>query len=188
MRKIAFISLVILCIIAGGVFVAVKRSDEFHTPERRQWKNDAITAITKDLENPGYLKDRFGEVPEPMGEFDTSELQWLTEETIVCQDASWLAYRAQTHKNDSKIHDIFIARASDGKWYYSDFHFCKQMMVLESNGQPMSLDEFTWQYFMVEFDGVSAAALNHTWIPNGELRFPNEEGEQASGGIGRQGH
>lgn len=186
MRKIAAISVVILCIIAWVAFVAVKRSDEFHTPERRQWKNEVITAITKDLENPSYLKERFGEVPKPMGEFDTSEPQWLTEDTIVFRDASWLAYRAQTHKNDPKFHDIFIARASDGKWYFSDFHFCKQMMVLESNGQPTSLDQFKWQYFMVEFDGVSDASLNHTWIPNGELRFPDEEGEQASGGNAGQ--
>ena len=54
MRKIATISVVIVCIIAGGVFVAVKRSDKFHTAERRQWKNDVIAAITKDLKNPDY--------------------------------------------------------------------------------------------------------------------------------------
>lgn len=80
MRKI-IISVVILCIIAGGVFIAVKRADEFHTTERRQWKDDAITI---DLKNPAYLRDCFGEVPKPMGGFDTSGPQWLTEDTIVC--------------------------------------------------------------------------------------------------------
>ena len=163
MRKIVTIIVVILCIIAGGIFVAVTKFDEFHTAERRQWKNDVIGAITKDLKSPNYLKERLGKVPKPMSEFDTSEPQWLTEDTIVCRDASWLAYRAQTHMNDPKIHDIFIARASDGKWYYSDFHFCKQMMVLESNGQPETLDQLKKEYSLVEFDGSSDDALDQTW-------------------------
>lgn len=162
MRKFATLSLVVLCIIAGSVLVIVKRSDEFHTAERRQWKNDVIAAITKDLKNADYLKESLGDVPTPMGEFDDSE-HWLTADTIVCRDASWLAYRAQTHKNDPKIHDIFIAKASDGKWYYSDFHFCKQMMVLGSDGQPVTLDQFKKDYYLVEFDGSSDDALDPTW-------------------------
>jgi hypothetical protein len=162
MRKIVSVSVVILCVIAVGIFVVGKRFDEFHTVERRKWKNDMIASITTDLKNPDYLKERLGEVPKPMADFDTSEPQWLTEDTIVCRDASWLAYRAQTHKNDPKIHDIFIARASDEKWYYSDFHFCKQMMVLESNGQPETLEQLKKEYSLVEFDGSSDDALNQT--------------------------
>lgn len=169
-RKITTISIVILCIMAVGAFVAVTRSDKFHTAERRQWKNDTIAAISKDLQNPDYLKARLGEVPQPMSEFDTSEPQWLTDDTIVCRDATWLAYRAQTHKNAPKIHDIFIARASNGKWYYSDYHFCKQMMVLASSGQPETLDQLKKEYYLVEFDGSSDEALDQTW--NSEATKP----------------
>jgi hypothetical protein len=66
------------------------------------------------------------------------------------------------------VHDIFIAKGSDGKWYYTDFHFCVRMMVL--NDQPASLAEFKHRYFLAEFDGVSDAALERSWIPVGELR------------------
>jgi|LakMenEpi05May12_1017382.scaffolds.fasta_scaffold01800_1 hypothetical protein len=176
MRKVAAILLVIACIGAGVIFVAMKRVDVHHTSERRLWKDTAIMKIKADLKATDYLEKRFGEIPKPLGFFDSSE-QWLTPDTIVCRDASWLAYRAQCHKEDPKVHDIFVAKASDGKWYYSDFHFCIDMMTLGSNGQPASLKEFKHLYFLHEFDGVSDAALDPTWIPRGELRYP-DQGEQ----------
>jgi hypothetical protein len=97
-----------------------------------------------------------------LGDFDTSEPEWLTADTIVFRDASWLAYRGQCHKEDPKIHDIFIARASDGNWYFSDHHFCKEMMVLSMDGQPGSLEQFKAKYFLGRFDGASDEALKPT--------------------------
>ncbi len=173
MRKVIVILLVIVGLGGGGIFFALKRADEHHTAERRLWKNDAIVAITKDLQDGDHLIKRFGEVPKPMGEFDTSEPQWLTPDTIVCRDATWLAYRALTHKVDPKVYDIFIAKASDGKWYFSDYHFCKEMMVLASNGQPASLDQFKKGYRLVQFDGSSDDALNSTRNTNDETSAGN---------------
>lgn len=168
MRKIAAILLVIVCLGTGAFFIAGKRSDVHHTAERRLRKNGAIVAITTDLKEPDYLKKRFGEVPTPRGEFDTSGPEWKTADTIVCRDSSWLAYRAQCHKVDPKVHDIFIAKASDGNWYYSDYHFCIDMMMLEE--QPRSLEDFKYRYFLVNFDGVSDKALDPTWVPVGKQR------------------
>ena len=168
MRKIAAILIVIVCLGAGAFFIAVERSDMHHTAERRMWKNRAIVAITTDLKDPDYLKKRFGEVPTPRGEFDTSEPEWKTADTIVCRDSSWLAYRAQCHKVDPKVHDIFIAKASDGTWYYSDYHFCIDMLMLEE--QPKSLVDFEYRYFLVKFAGGSDEALDPTWISVGEQR------------------
>ena len=150
-----------------------QRADELHTAYRRGWKNDAIAAITKDTKNPEYLKERFGEVPMPRSEFDTSDDEWLTKDTIVCRDATWLAYRAETWKVDPEIrHDLFIAKASDGRWYYSDFHFCVDMMSLAGNEQPASLEEFRHQYFLEEFDGISDQALERTWT--GGIRYVDQ--------------
>lgn len=173
MRKVAAILLAVACIGAAVFYIAMKRADVHHTSERRLWKDTAIIKIKADLNAKDYLEKRFGEIPKPLGFFDSSE-QWLTPDTIVCRDASWLAFRAQCHKEDPKVHDIFVAKGSDGKWYYSDFHFCKQMMILASNEQPASLTEFKHQYFLAEFDGESDVALDPTWIPRGELRYPDQ--------------
>lgn len=164
MRKLAVILLVLLCLGTGAYFFAVKKGPGVHySAARRLWKDAAILAINHDLEAPDYLEKRFGEKPKPLGHFDTSEPEWLTVDTIVCRDASWLAYRAQCHKEDPKIHDIFIARASDGNWYYSDYHFCKEMMVLAMDGQPESLQRFKARYFLGRFDGGSDESLQPTW-------------------------
>jgi len=155
------IMIIILCIVGGGFLYAKLRADEHHASERRQWKNAAIIAITNDLKDPDHLKKRFGEIPNPRDEWDKSE--WMTSDTIVCKNGAWLAYRSQTHKVDPKVYDIFVARASDGNWYYSDYHFCIGAMVLMSNGQPESLDQMKKHYFLVQFDGSSDDALRPTW-------------------------
>lgn len=162
MRKIIAILLVIACLGAGAIFLVLKRSDEHHTAERRLWKNEAIVAITNDLRDPDHIGKRFGEISMPRGGLDASGSEWLTADAIVCRDASWLAYRGQCHKQDPRIYDIFIARASDGNWYYSDYHFCKEMMLLESDGQPESLEQFVKAYNLVQFDGSSDDALRPT--------------------------
>lgn len=183
MRRIASILFVIVCLGAGAVFIAWKKSDEHHTSERRLWKNRAVAAIAADLEDPDHLKKRFGQVPTPGGEFDTTVPEWKTADTIVCRDASWLAYRAQCHKVDPKVHDIFIAKASDGNWYYSDYHFCVDMMMLEE--QPRSLEDFKYRYFLVKFDGVSDRALDPTWVPVGQQREIREDEQTGSRGGGK---
>lgn len=155
MRKIAVILLIIISLCAGVFFYLMKRADVHHSQERREWKDAAIMAIQNDLKATDYLNKRFGDHSE--------NAEWLTADTILCSDGSWLAYRGQCHKEDPKVHDIFIAKASNGKWYYSDFHFCKEMMVLASGNQPESLDEFKHQYFLASFDGKSDDALEPTW-------------------------
>jgi hypothetical protein len=163
MRKVTVILLVNLCLGAGAIFFATRKNpDVHHSAARRSWKDAAILAITRDLKAPDYLMKRFGEITQPRGHFDTSEPEWLTADTIVFKDASWLAYRGQCHKEDPKVHDIFIARGSDGNWYYSDYHFCKEMMVLSMDGQPGSLQRFKARYFLGRFDGASDEALQPT--------------------------
>lgn len=133
-RKFIILLLVIAVSGTGLAFLVNKRRDVHHTKARREWKNEAVASIRTDLLDPDHLKKRFGKTPAPETGAAMSEAEWLTSDTIVCSDSSWLAYRGQCHKEDPKVHDIFIARASDGRWYYSDYHFCKQMLILATNG------------------------------------------------------
>lgn len=179
-KKPTAILAVFLCLGAGAFFFATRKNpDVHHSAARRSWKDAAILAINHDLKDTDYLKKRFGEVPTPLGDFDTSEPEWLTADTIVFRAASWLAYRARCHKEDPKIHDIFIARASDGSWYYSDYHFCKEMMVLAMNGQPESLQQFKARYFLARFDGASDESLQPT-------RSIGADHVEAGGGTGHR--
>jgi hypothetical protein len=157
-------ALAILALVAGGVvFYLHERHDLHHTAYRRDWKNNAIQEIRSDIANPKHFIERFGTEPAARGDFDTSgEEQWFREDTIICADGSWLIYRNRCHKEDAKIHDIFIAYASDKKWYYSDDHFCIGAMVVRMRDQSESLEDFRSEFHLESFDGVSDDALAPT--------------------------
>lgn len=157
-------ALAILALVAGGVvFYLHERHDLYHTAYRRAWKNNAIQEIRSDIVNPKHFIERFGTEPTARGDFDTSgEEQWFREDTIICADGSWLIYRNRCHKEDAKIHDIFIAYASDKKWYYSDDHFCIGAMVVRMRDQSESLEDFRSEFHLESFDGVSDDALEPT--------------------------
>lgn len=157
---------VVSCIVflLGGIaFYYHERYDTYHTEYRRDWKNNAIREILKDMENPLHFVERFGSQPAPRSFFDTSGLEsWHRANTIICADGSWLIFRNRCHKEDAKIHDIFIAYASDKKWYYSDYHFCIGAIILGMKGQSATLEEFRAEFCLESFDGMSDDALDLT--------------------------
>jgi hypothetical protein len=152
MRRTHLIPLLLVIAGAGAAaWLGLRHTDPHYATERRAWKNRAIEEVKQESATP----------PDPDARY--SEDEWLTTGKIACADGSWLAYRSQCHKQDPKVWDIFIAKASDGRWYYSDFHFCIGAMVLGMRGQPESLEKFKSDYFLAEFDGSSDAALSPTW-------------------------
>ncbi len=162
MRKFIVILVLIACAGTGAILFALKNADVHHYPERRAWKDRAIREINNDLEDAEIYRVLAGELPRSQGERLSTDGNWLTRRAIAFRDDSWMVYRQQCHKADPKIYDIFIGRGSDGKWYYSDAHFCINAYVLNSRGQPKSIGEFKQSFHLVEFDGRSDAALEST--------------------------
>jgi hypothetical protein len=80
-------------------------------------------------------------------------------------NGEWMAYRNVCAKEEDRIADLVIGRGSDGKWYYSTFHFCIGMLNLRTMEQPESLPRFQTEYFLQEFDGHSDECLKKTWPP-----------------------
>jgi hypothetical protein len=90
---------------------------------------------------------------------------WVGDGVLLMKNGDWIAYEGICSKQDPRIHDLFIGRGSDGKWYYSTFHFCIRMTVLRvmEEWQPDSLAQFVDAYLLVPFDGRSDECLNATW-------------------------
>ena len=84
---------------------------------------------------------------------------------ILMRKGEWLAYTNVCRKQDRHIYDLFLARGSDGRWYYSTYHFCIGMIVLRMEEQPEDLAEFARTYFLRTFDGRSDDCLQKTWPP-----------------------
>ncbi len=149
---IAAIALVSLAVI-GVIFVVSHLSrDRYQNSQRREWKNNSIREIESDSGNTAGLLPTDGE--------------WLSDRMIIFEDGSSMLYRQKCHKEDRRIHDIFIGRSAEGKWYYSTFHFCIGAIVLRADDQPTSIDAFVANYFLKEFDGKSDNALLATWPPH----------------------
>ena len=117
---IKYAGLILLMAVISVVIYAVLKPDQYHSPERIAWKNNAI----KELEVI-YLKD--GKPP-----LDYTHEGWFSTEGFVMVDGSWMVYRSICSKEDSSISDIFIGRGSNGKWYYSTYHFCRDAYIISS--------------------------------------------------------
>jgi len=150
-----------LLLIAAAVAI-VQRNNPLLSNERRSWKQKQIAAIDARLANPEWLTNELRRV----SSMDVAEQQedatWLSDSVIMTRKGEWLAYASICRKEKDHIHDLFVARGSDGRWYYSTYHFCIGMVALRMEEQAEDLAGFAKTYFLREFDGMSDC-LQKTW-------------------------
>ena len=150
MKKIKITSFVILIIVAVLVAIVASRPDQYHTAERIEWKDNAIAELSTIDPSLNILPVTY-----------THE-EWFSPQGLLMKDGSWIACRAMCSKENSDIYDIFIGIGSNGKWYYSTYHFCIGLYTVMEE-QPATLNSFIEQCSLVEFDGKSDDCLLSTW-------------------------
>lgn len=148
-----------VALLAFGFFLTFG-GNRLYTKARKQWKASAISQIDQKVRDTRWLESEIRELKKQVA---TDAERWFSESLILATNGDWLVCASQCHKQDSRIHDIFIGRASDGKWYYSTYHFCVGKLVLKMAEPPGSLNEFIQSYFLREFDGQSDECLKKTW-------------------------
>jgi len=135
---------------------------------RRAWKERAVPEIARLAADQKWLAREKAALrsPEPFRESRVIAEGWLSERMILMKSGEWLVYRSHCHKRPPhNVKDIFIARGSDGKWYYSTCHFCVGMitLVMEQDGEPPEdIASFARKYNLREFDGKSDECLKET--------------------------
>lgn len=145
-------------------FFGCKHDEGLRSPTRRQWKDKAVAAIGETYRDSGGLTNELQRLAAiPASESDSDH--WLSPKMILLKNGEWLVYTNKCRKEDGKIYDIFVARGSDGQWYYSTYHFCINMIVLRVDPQPSSISQFAQTYFCRTFDGRSDDCLQKTWPP-----------------------
>lgn len=153
--KIILLAVVLSLPILFVLWIAL-RPDRFHTAARIQWKDTALAQLRTEFADEPALKTR-----REKKLYDDN--LWIDDTLIHFRNGEWILYRNHCQKEDSRIHDIFLARGSDGIWYYSTFHFCRGMIVLQMLGPSESLGDFKKNYCLESFDGTSAICLKETW-------------------------
>ena len=130
---------------------------------RRAWKEKAIAGIASRVADPAWATNELA-VLKQRGTHDDSEYEgWLSDHMIVMRNGDWLACASICQKQNHRILDLFLARGSDGRWYYSTYHFCIDMIVLRGDEQPEDLAGFVKTYYLRLFDGHSDECLQKTW-------------------------
>ena len=77
-------------------------------------------------------------------------------------ERSVLVYASRHGFNNGVVDHLFLAHGSDGRWYYSTYHFCNRVAGVISDDPPGSIAEFLSRYAAREFDGKSDVCLQHT--------------------------
>ena len=163
MKKLLVLAIVCALLLAVIGAVAFFRPPSLHSSARRAWKERSIADIASRVAAASWPTNEFARL-KPVGTNEPSDdACWLTDQIILTRKREWLAYANSCQNQDGRIVDIFLARASDGHWYYSTYHFCVGMVVLRMDEQPEDLATFAKTYFLQAFDGQSDDCLQRTW-------------------------
>lgn len=155
---------VIQVLVLGLVIVLLSGcgGDRLNLIQRKTWKDNSLAALATRTADAQWVTNELARVKSnPSGVDDPEE--WLSAQMILMRNGDWLAYTNVCQKENARIPDLFLAHGSDGRWYFSTYHFCKQMLELRMDGQPADLSSFVAAYSLKEFDGKSDDCLQKTW-------------------------
>ena len=134
---------------------------------RKEWKERALPEIARLADDREWVAReayRLSKAGAGRQEGVIAE-GWLTDRMILMRTGEWLVYKSHCNKRPPRnIRDIFLAKGSDGKWYYSTCHFCVGMsaLLMMQEVQPSDLPTFVRLYNVNEFDGKSDKCLEET--------------------------
>jgi hypothetical protein len=141
------------------------RGEPLPSSARRAWKEKRLVEIAARVAQPSWPSNELARLNAPSAAGTNTESRWLSDHIILTRSGEWLAYAAVCQKEDERIPDLFLARGSDGRWYYSTFHFCINLLNLRMEEQPEDLASFTKTYYLISFDGKSDECLQKTFPP-----------------------
>jgi hypothetical protein len=159
---ITIVSVLLLAVISAVVFL---RPPSLQSSARRAWKEKSIADIAARIAAPSWPTNEFARLKAQSANESSEDASWFADHIIVTRKGEWLAYTNICQKQDRRIPDLFLARGSDGRWYYSTYHFCIGMIVLRVDEQPEDLTAFAKTYFLQAFNGQSDDCLQKTWPP-----------------------
>jgi len=147
--------LIVVCIV-GCRSVLKHRYEQ----ARKIWKDDALAQLAKTSMTNEQVLTEIDQIKHPTPSLDFG---WAHDHVILMTNGQYLVYASRHGFNNGFVDHLFLAHGSDGRWYYSTYHFCNSMVMLRSDDPAGSIAEFTSRYAAREFDGKSDVCLQHTW-------------------------
>ena len=152
-----------LCAVTVGVVALYAGPAPLDSRAQKQWQNQAIAEIASQSGDAAPILEEIAAM-KVRTSVDSAWRRWISDDLIVMRNGEWMAYRNLGAKEQGRIHDLFIGRGCDGRWYYSTYDFSTGMGALKTNlGQPRNLSTFRADCLLHEFDGRSDKFLKRTW-------------------------
>ena len=166
-----FISVATLALlVVGGIFwVGNDNPYRLYGRTRREWKDNAVKAIAHRTTDVPKITAELARMKSETEKENHASNSWKRGFLFQMKSGEWMAFTNICGKSNFRIYDLFIGRASDGKWYYSTYHFCIGAIALrmraDAEGQPENMAQFVQEYYLKEFVGSSDECLRKTWPP-----------------------
>jgi hypothetical protein len=126
---------------------------------RGLWKDDALARLASTSMTNEEVLTEIDQIKQPTPNLNFG---WAHDHVLLMTNGGFLVYAFRHGFNSGFVDHLFLAHGSDGRWYYSTYHFCNQMAGTEAD-PPGSIAEFASKYAAREFDGRSDVCLQHTW-------------------------
>lgn len=150
------IPVLIVVLIAGCRSVVKHRYEQ----ARKVWKDEALVQIAKTSMTNEEILTEIDQIKHPTPSLNFG---WTHDHVLLMTNDQFLVYAFRHGFNNGFVDHLFLAHGSDGRWYYSTYHFCNGMAGVASDDPPGSIAEFATKYAAREFDGKSDECLKHTW-------------------------
>jgi len=128
---------------------------------RSHWKTEALAQLAGLSLSNGEVSQELETLKANRGVREHQ--QWTGERVLLMTNDEYLVYASRHGSNSGFVDHLFLALGSDGRWYYTTYHFCNSMVAAMADSPPGSIAEFARTYSAREFDGKSDVCLQHTW-------------------------
>jgi hypothetical protein len=166
MKRLISLAGVSVAVLVAGMLIAVALRYAPSSSARRAWKDKAIAELSSRVNDSAWVSSELARLRGTGTNSSDAPDSWLSPHLIVMRNGDWIAYASICQKEDRRIRDLFLGHGSDGRWYYSTYHFCKGMIVLRLEDQSEDLATFAQTYCLRPFDGRSDECLRKTWPPD----------------------
>jgi hypothetical protein len=133
-----------------------------HNSERARcsWKASALQTLGRTQMDDAEIRTEIDQIKRPTLNLNFG---WAHDHVILMTNGEYLVYEFWHGFNSGAVDHLFLARGTNGKWYYSTYHFCSHMTGISGEDPAGSISEFAKRYSVREFDGKSDECLKHTW-------------------------
>lgn len=147
----------LIVIFLGGCWAAVQFK---YQRARVAWKNTALHQLSETGLTNEQILTELEQIRHPTQNLNFG---WAHDHVILMTNGQYLVYAFWHGSNSGVVDHLFLAHGTDGKWYYSTYHFCNRMAGISGDDPAGSIGEFARTYSLREFDGTSDECLKHTW-------------------------